>query len=40
MAVSIAMTVNGKPVSADVDPRTLLVDFLRNQLGLTGTHVG
>jgi carbon-monoxide dehydrogenase small subunit len=34
------MTVNGKPVSADVDPRTLLVDFLRNQLGLTGTHVG
>ena len=40
MAVSIAMTVNGKPVGADVDPRTLLVDFLRNQLGLTGTHVG
>ena len=40
MAVSIAMTVNGKAVSADVDPRTLLVDFLRNQLGLTGTHVG
>ena len=40
MAVSLAMTVNGKPVSADVDPRTLLVDFLRNQLALTGTHVG
>ena len=38
--VSLAMTVNGKPVSADVDPRTLLVDFLRNQLSLTGTHVG
>ncbi len=38
--VSLAMTVNGKPVSADVDPRTLLVDFLRNQLALTGTHVG
>jgi len=34
------MTVNGKPVSAEVDPRTLLVDFLRNQLALTGTHVG
>ena len=40
MAVSLAMAVNGKPVDADVDPRTLLVDFLRNQLGLTGTHVG
>ena len=40
MAVSLAMTVNGKPVSAEVDPRTLLVDFLRNQLSLTGTHVG
>ncbi len=40
MAVSLAMTVNGKLVSADVDPRTLLVDFLRNQLALTGTHVG
>jgi carbon-monoxide dehydrogenase small subunit len=34
------MTVNGKPVQADVDPRTLLVDFLRKDLGLTGTHVG
>ena len=40
MAVSLEMTVNGKPVRADVDPRTLLVDFLRNQLALTGTHVG
>ena len=40
MAVSLALNVNGKPVSADVDPRTLLVDFLRNQLSLTGTHVG
>ena len=40
MAVSLALTVNGKPVSAEVDPRTLLVDFLRNQLALTGTHVG
>jgi carbon-monoxide dehydrogenase small subunit len=32
------MTVNGKPVSADVDPRTLLVQFLRETLRLTGTH--
>ena len=40
MAVSLAMTVNGKLVNAEVDPRTLLVDFLRNHLGLTGTHVG
>jgi aerobic carbon-monoxide dehydrogenase small subunit len=40
VAVSIAMSVNGKEVSADVDPRTLLVDFLRNNLALTGTHVG
>ncbi|MCH9050390.1 MAG: (2Fe-2S)-binding protein [Proteobacteria bacterium] len=34
------MTVNGKVVSAEVEPRTLLVHFLREQLGLTGTHVG
>jgi carbon-monoxide dehydrogenase small subunit len=34
------MTVNGKPVSANVDPRTLLVQFLRETLRLTGTHVG
>jgi aerobic carbon-monoxide dehydrogenase small subunit len=40
MSISIAMTVNGKAVAADVDPRTLLVDFLRTNLGLTGTHVG
>ena len=40
MAVSLALNVNGKSVSADVDPRTLLVDFLRTNLGLTGTHVG
>jgi carbon-monoxide dehydrogenase small subunit len=40
VAVSLALNVNGKPVSADIDPRTLLVDFLRNQLLLTGTHVG
>ena len=40
MGIPIAMTVNGKAVAADVDPRTLLVDFLRTNLGLTGTHVG
>ncbi|MEK7400789.1 MAG: (2Fe-2S)-binding protein [Gemmatimonadota bacterium] len=34
------MNVNGKAVSADVEPRTLLVEFLRDDLGLTGTHVG
>ena len=40
MGISISLTVNGKPVQAEVDPRTLLVDFLRVGLGLTGTHVG
>ncbi len=34
------LTVNGKAVTADVDPRTLLVEFLRENLRLTGTHVG
>jgi len=37
---AVSMTVNGKAVTADVDPRTLLVQFLREQLRLTGTHVG
>ncbi len=37
---TVSMTVNGKSVSADVEPRTLLVQFLRENLGLTGTHVG
>jgi len=36
----VSMTVNGKSVSADVEDRTLLVDFLRSDLKLTGTHVG
>lgn len=40
MSVPLSLTVNGKPVSATVDERTLLVDFLRNELALTGTHVG
>jgi aerobic carbon-monoxide dehydrogenase small subunit len=37
---SVSMTVNGRAVSREVEPRTLLVDFLRQHLGLTGTHVG
>lgn len=37
---SVSMTVNGKPVKKDVEGRTLLVDFLRNDLRLTGTHTG
>jgi len=37
---TVSLTVNGKPVTADVDPRTLLVQFLRENLRLTGTHVG
>ena len=37
---TVSMTVNGKSVSGDVEGRTLLVDFLRNDLRLTGTHVG
>jgi carbon-monoxide dehydrogenase small subunit len=36
----VTMTVNGKPVSGDVEGRTLLVEFLRDGLRLTGTHVG
>ncbi len=36
----VSMTVNGKAVSANVDARTLLVQFLREDLRLTGTHVG
>jgi len=38
--ISVSMTVNGKAVSAKIDPRTLLVQFLRENLLLTGTHVG
>jgi carbon-monoxide dehydrogenase small subunit len=37
---TVSLTVNGQPVTADVDPRTLLVQFLRENLRLTGTHVG
>jgi aerobic carbon-monoxide dehydrogenase small subunit len=38
--VPIGLTVNGHPVQAEVEPRVLLSDFLRDQLGLTGTKVG
>jgi carbon-monoxide dehydrogenase small subunit len=37
---NVSMTVNGKAVSGTVEPRTLLVQFLRDNLRLTGTHVG
>ncbi len=39
MSVSVSMTVNGEDASAEVEPRTLLVHFLREQMRLTGTHV-
>ncbi len=38
--VPLEVTVNGKPYSVKVEPRLLLVDFLRDDLDLTGTHVG
>ncbi|MEL7468390.1 MAG: (2Fe-2S)-binding protein [Pseudomonadota bacterium] len=37
---TVSMTVNGKAVSGEIEGRTLLVQFLRETLGLTGTHVG
>ncbi len=37
---TVSMTVNGQLVTGNVEGRTLLVDFLRQQLSLTGTHVG
>ena len=40
MSVKVSMNVNGKAVSADVPERTLLVSFIRENLRLTGTHVG
>src|SRR5688500_19418225 len=39
-AVRVSLTVNGRQETADVEPRLLLVHFLRDTLGLTGTHVG
>ncbi len=38
--MQVDVTVNGRPAHADVAPRLLLVHFLRDHLGLTGTHVG
>ena len=40
MTISVSLTVNGKTVTADIDPRTLLAQLLREQLHLTGTHIG
>ena len=40
MGISVAMTVNGNAVTAEIEPRTLLVQYLRDRLRLTGTHVG
>ena len=40
MSIQVSMTVNGKPVSAKVEPRVSLADFLREELRLTGTHLG
>lgn len=40
MSVTVSFTLNGKPVSAEVEARTLLVQLLREQLRHTGTHVG
>jgi aerobic-type carbon monoxide dehydrogenase small subunit (CoxS/CutS family) len=37
---TVSMTVNGKTVTRDIDPRTLLAEFLRENLRLTGTHIG
>src|SRR5438045_8349391 len=40
MSVTLSLSINGKQVAAEVEPRTLLVQFIREQLLLTGTHVG
>jgi carbon-monoxide dehydrogenase small subunit len=40
MAIKVSLKVNGKPVSAEVEERTLLVTLIRENLRLTGTHVG
>ena len=37
---NVSVTINGQSVTRDVEPRTLLVELLRQELGLTGTHVG
>lgn len=38
--MNVTVTINGTQRSADVEPRLLLVDFIRSTLGLTGTHIG
>ncbi|MFN3687664.1 (2Fe-2S)-binding protein [Salinarimonas sp.] len=38
--VHVKMTINGRPIEALVEPRTLLVHFIREELGLTGAHIG
>ncbi len=40
MSITVSLQVNGRNVSETLEPQTLLVDFLRNHLRLTGTHVG
>ncbi len=40
MTVKVSLTVNGKPATAEVEERTLLVNLIRENLRLTGTHVG
>src|SRR3546814_1098786 len=40
MSNSVTLTVNGQSVTRDIEPRTLLVQLLRDILGMTGTHVG
>ena len=40
MGIPVKMTVNGRTVTAEIEPRTLLTQFLRDQVRLTGTHVG
>ena len=40
MPLRVSMTVNGRPVSAEVESRTLLINFIRDQLRLTGAHIG
>ena len=37
---NVSMTINGKSMSAAVEPRTLLIHYLRENLGLTGSHIG
>lgn len=40
MTVEVSFTINGKPVKAQIEERTLLVNYLRDHLDMTGTHVG